>query len=243
MIIYEDENILIVNKPAGLIIHQPKRYKPIPKRNKRPKTLVDWLLKKYPEIKNVGEDPKRPGIVHRLDRDTSGLLLIAKNQNAYQFLKEQFQKRNIKKGYLALVEGELKDKKGTITLAIGRNPKTPVKKLAHEKARGKLRRAVTKYKQLQKFSNEKTYTLLEVRPETGRTHQIRVHLKAIGHPVVCDKLYGKEPPHCPFGLKRQFLHASFLEFISPTGSRIRVEAEIPNELKSVLNSLEKYDKC
>jgi len=220
-IIYEDKDILAINKPTGLVVHGEN-------------SLVDWLIKKYPEIKGVGEDPERPGIVHRLDKDTSGVLLIAKNQKSFEYLKEQFQNRKIKKKYIVLVCGKLKVESGVIDLPIGRS-KTPLKRLASEKARGKLREAITEYKVIKKFDN---YTLVEAFPKTGRTHQIRVHFKAIGHPVAGDKLYGRQN-----NLNRQFLHANSLEFNLLNGARIKLEADLPEDLKNFLNMLNyEYDK-
>lgn len=227
-IIYEDDDILAVNKPAGIVVHGDSP------------NLVDLFVKNYPQIKNVGEDPERPGIVHRLDKDTSGILLVAKNQKAFEYLKEQFQNKKIKKRYIALVEGVVKKDKGIIDLAIGKSKKDFRKKLAGGKMIGKTREAITEYKVLERFNN---FTLVEVFPKTGRTHQIRVHLKAIGHPVVCDKLYGPKTGACLFGLDRHFLHASSLEFKLPSGSVIKLEADLPEDLKNFLDMLNyKYDK-
>lgn len=204
-------------------------------------TLIQEILKTHPEIKNVG-DPSassgqvnlRPGIVHRLDKDTSGIMIIAKNQPAFEYLKEQFAERRIKKTYICLLVGELKQKNGVIDLPIGRS-KSPLRRLASLKARGKLRDAITEYKVLEKFPG---YTLIEAYPKTGRTHQIRVHFKAIGHPVVCDKLYSKTP-ECPYGLSRQFLHAYSLELNLPDGSHSRFEADLANDLEKALKELRK----
>ncbi len=253
-IIYEDKNIIVVNKPAGIAVHPDATHKT--------GTLVQEILKTHPEIKNVGDlstdsgqENLRPGIVHRLDKDTSGVMIIAKNQPAFEYLKKQFQERKIKKTYIALVAGELSPpsaswrsgKTGVIDLPIGRSKSSPTKRLASSKARGKLREAITEYKILEKFSG---YTLVEAYPKTGRTHQIRVHFKAIGHPVVCDKLYGEKlarqlaGPVCPFGLYRQFLHAYSLELELPDGSRNRFEADLPGDLEKALKYLrqvKKYD--
>jgi len=221
-IIYEDDDVLAINKPAGLLVHGQS-------------SLVDWLVKKYPEIKNVGEDLTRPGIVHRLDKDTSGVLLIAKNQKSFEYLKTQFQQKKIKKKYLALVNGEIKNNSGIIDLPIGKSKKDFRKKKAGKDARGKIREAVTEYKVLKRFDK---YTLVEVLPKTGRTHQIRVHFKAIGHPIVGDKLYGHQS-----NLNRQFLHANSLELTLLGGARIKLEADLPDDLKNFLNMLNyDYDK-
>ncbi|NOY35484.1 MAG: RluA family pseudouridine synthase [bacterium] len=228
-IIYEDNDILAVNKPAGLLVHGDGRSKE--------KTLVDWLAKKYPEIKNVGDNPEfRPGIVHRLDKDTSGILLIAKNQKAFEYLKKLFQEREIQKKYIALVLGEVKKREGIIDLPIGKSKKDFRKKASVGKLTGKIREAVTEYKVLEKFSD---FTLVEAWPKTGRTHQIRAHFKAIGHPLACDSLYGPKNQECPDGLNRHFLHAASLEFVSPDGSRIMLEADLPEDLEKTLSFLRK----
>lgn len=224
-IIYQDKNIVAVNKPAGLLVH------PAPTTNSEEETLVGWLIENYPEIKNIGDDPSlRPGIVHRLDKDTSGVLIVAKNQKTFEFLKEQFKNREVKKTYIAMVRGAVKNNKGTI--------ETPVKMFT------KSRDAITKYEVLKKY---KEYTLLRVYPKTGRTHQIRIHMKSIGHPIVCDKIYTKKftPPGgagCPFGLKRHFLHAQSIELTLPNDVRIKLEADLPDDLNKVLKSLQEYDK-
>ncbi len=234
-IIFEDKDLLVVNKSAGISVH--------PDQNHQSGTLIQEILKTHPEIKNVG-DPStssgqvsqfRPGIVHRLDKDTSGVMIIAKNNPAFEYLKNQFQNHKIKKTYLALVIGSLKNKTGIIDLPIGRSRQSPLRRLASPKARGTLREAVTEYKVLEKFRD---YTLLEVTPLTGRTHQIRVHFKAIGHPLACDKLYTKNP-QCPFGLSRHFLHANTIELTLPDNSRSRFEADIPDDLEKVLEGLRK----
>ncbi|KKR65172.1 MAG: Pseudouridylate synthase RluA [Parcubacteria group bacterium GW2011_GWF1_40_5] len=173
-IIYEDDNILAINKPAGVVVHRDSHHES--------GTLVDEILEKYPEIKGVGDDSERPGIVHRLDKDTSGIILIAKNQLAFEFLKKQFQERKIEKYYRVLVVGEVKDREGIIDLPIGRSFVNPTKRVARGKMRGKIREARTKYGVLNKFEG---FTYLEASPKTGRTHQIRSHFAAIDHPVVC----------------------------------------------------------
>ena|SRR3989344_3617321 len=222
MILYEDKEILVVNKPAGLLVH--------PAGKSKEKTLVDFLLKKYPEIKNVG-DPSaggltRPGIVHRLDKETSGVLIVAKTQRAFDFLKKQFQDRSIKKKYLALVWGKIKRERGMIDSPIGRSRNDARRRLSGHRADGKLREALTEYKVLKR--GEKM-TLLEVYPRTGRTHQIRVHLAGIGHPVVGDKLYA--PQRKDFS--RLALHAVSIKLKNLTGKEIKIEAPIPSDLKKV----------
>jgi len=246
-IIYQDNDIVVVNKPAGISVHKGVAEKG--------ETLADWLVEKFPEMKKVGDEPElRPGIIHRLDKDTSGVLVAARNQKSFEFLKNQFsahslklskegrdlayggQKREVVKKYLALAEGVLKNDNGTIDLPIGRSASDFRKKLASDSAKGELREAVTEYKVLEKFPD---YTLVEAYPKTGRTHQIRVHFKAIGHPIVCDSLYGGKRMTCPFGLARHFLHANFLEFVSPSGARLKLEADLPEDLAEVLEGLRK----
>ena len=235
-IIYQDNDIVVVNKPAGMAVHKGVAEKG--------ETLADWLAEKFPEMKMVGDEPElRPGIVHRLDKDTSGVLVAARNQKSFEFLKNQFQKREVVKKYLALVEGNFKNDlptgqagNGVIALPIGRSASDFRKKMASDSAKGELREAVTEYKVLEKFPK---HTLVEAYPKTGRTHQIRVHFKAICHPVVCDSLYGGKRMTCPFGLARHFLHANFLEFVSPSGVRLKLEADLPEDLAEVLAGLRK----
>ena len=182
-----------------------------------------------------GDDPElRPGIVHRLDKETSGILVMAKNQKAFEFLKSQFQNREVVKKYLALVEGKLKKEKDVIVLPIGRSVNDFRKKMAAGVTKGELKDAITEYETLESFPN---YTLVEVYPKTGRTHQVRVHFKAIGNPVVCDSLYGGKRMTCPFDLARHFLHANFLEFTAPSGAKLKIEADLPEDLEKVLKGL------
>ena len=230
-IIYDDKNFLALDKPAGLLVHQTKISKEL--------TLVDWLLKYYPDIKNVG-DPSassgqvnlRPGIVHRLDRNTSGVILIAKNQKYFEYLKNLFQNRQIKKTYLALVYGEIKPKIGIIEKPISLKPGS-VKRTIWK---GKMEKeAITEYK-LVKFL--KGFSLVRVYPKTGRTHQIRIHLASIGYPIIGDNLYG--PKTNPLKLNRLFLHAESLEFPVSEGRKIKIEAELPKELKEILDILDGF---
>ena len=203
-IIYEDLDILALNKPAGV--------------------NFDWALEDRPELIPV----------HRLDKDTSGVILFAKNEKAEEYLRGLFKNREIKKTYLTLVVGEIKNKEGKIELSIGRSKRTPLKRVAIGEKRGKIREAVTGYKVLKRFDG---FTLAEASPKTGRTHQIRSHFAAIGHPVVCDKLYAGKRFVCPAGLSRQFLHAFSLELTLPSGTRTRLEAELPGDLEKVLQKL------
>jgi 23S rRNA pseudouridine1911/1915/1917 synthase len=236
-ILYEDSNILAIDKPSGLAVHGDGRNKPA--RAGGEKTLVDFILKNYPKMKNVGEpmgDVLRPGIVHRLDRDTSGVMLLAKNQKTYEFLKKQFQNREIKKTYVAIVNGWFKEDKGIVNKPIGRSPNDFRRRLAGRGARGELKEAVTEYKVIKRFENKKNkYSYTEVMPKTGRTHQIRVHMKYLNHPVVCDTLYNPKEP-CPQGLERMGLHAKSIEFKLPgkNGKILKLESRVPKEFLNIV---------
>lgn len=223
-IIYEDADIAVIDKQPGLSVH--------PSEKEKKGTLANALLAKYPEIKNIGEDLMRPGIVHRLDKDTSGLMVAAKNNAAFQYLKKQFQGKKVEKRYLALVEGNLKEKSGIIEKPIGRHG---MKQYAGERKKHtlkKTREALTEYKVKKSFS---AYDLVEARPRTGRMHQIRVHFSSIGHPLACDFKYGSRK--CPAGLSRHFLHSYYLSFILPSGQKIAFETDLPDELKIILSEL------
>lgn len=229
-IIYEDKNFIAVNKPAGLLVHPLKAKS---SKLKAEFTLVDWLLKNYPEVKGVGDDPEnRPGIVHRLDKETSGVILVARNQKFFEYLKNLFQTHQIKKTYLALVYGRMESKAGIIEKPIGLKSGT-TKRTVHLRKAKMIKEAVTEYrvKKILKLK-DRDFTLVELIPRTGRTHQLRIHLASIGHPVVGDSLYG--PKTNPLGLTRQFLHAESVEFSLPNGSRIKIEADLPEELQNVI---------
>ena len=227
-IIYKDKDILVLNKPAGVVVH--------PDKNHAQNTLVQEIVKEYPEIRKVGEDLTRPGIVHRLDKDTSGILVVARNQETFDYLKYVFGKKEVKKTYLVLVSGVVKNDSDVIYLPIGRSRKDSRRRIAGKGASGKLREATTEYKVVKRFRD---FTFLEARPLTGRTHQIRAHFTAIGHPVVCDKLYSGKRLVCPAGLARQFLHAWKLEFVSLSGAKMSFEADLPEDLERVLEALSK----
>jgi 23S rRNA pseudouridine1911/1915/1917 synthase len=212
-IIYEDDNIIVIDKPAGILVH--------PVLNEK-NTLLDFLKIKYPDAQ----------LVHRLDKDTSGLMVVAKNQKTYERLKSQFLNREIHKKYLALVCGILKDKKGIIAKSISKSRKrggsqtiAPI---------GKRREAITRYEVIKEFKN---YSLLEVSPETGRTHQIRVHLASIGHPIAGDEKYKFKRQPILGGLNHQFLHASYLQFKMPDGNIKEFHSELPEDLNKLLENL------
>ena len=214
-------------KPAGLVVH-PSKIKNQKANNE--KTLVDWILARHPEVQNVGDDPQtRPGIVHRLDKDTSGVMLVARTQSGFEYLKALFKKYEIQKTYLAVVEGKVKSRQGVIHLPIGMKSGT-TRRTTFSKRMAK--EAITEYRVLRYGTHRGSIvTVLEVTPKTGRTHQIRVHLASIGHPVVGDTLYGrKSDVRGPKSeIRRLMLHALALEFTAAEGRRIRVEAEPPEE--------------
>lgn len=226
-LIYETKDFLAVNKPAGVLVH------PIKDKSDE-KTLVDWVLEKYPEIRNIGDEPKtRPGIVHRLDRDTSGVILIARNQKYFEYLKNLFKNHKIKKTYLALAWGKLEPKSGEINTPIGIKTGT-IKRTIWNKKSKDFKEALTEYRVKKYF---KDFSLVELMPKTGRTHQIRIHLASVNHPVVGDEVYGFKKREFPFELNRQFLHAYSLEFNIEDGHRIKIEAELPEELERIIDRL------
>ncbi len=212
-IIYEDDYLIVIDKPAGLLVH------PVKNENN---TLLDFLKNKYPNAQ----------LVHRLDKDTSGLMIVAKNQKTYEWLKSQFQNRQIKKKYIALVHGILKDKKGIIAKSISKSRKRGGRQTIAPI--GKRREAITRYTVIKEFSN---YTLLEAMPETGRTHQIRVHLASIGHPIAGDERYKFKRQQKLERLNRQFLHASYLQFKMSDGNIKEFYSNLPEELNKVLEKL------
>ena len=219
-ILYEDSNILAIDKPSGILVHPDGRSEDPSTSLRAGKTILDLFIKKYPKLE----------IVHRLDRETSGVLLLAKNKKAHEFLKNQFQNRTIKKIYHAIVSGNIKNDHGIINKPIGRSPKDFRRHLAGRGARGEMREAITEYKVLKRLKN---FTYLEVRPKTGRTHQIRVHLKFLNHPVVCDALYNPNGP-CFKGLKRLALHAKSIEFTNLKGKIVKIESSLPKEFKKIV---------
>jgi 23S rRNA pseudouridine1911/1915/1917 synthase len=235
-IVYEDRDLLVIQKPPGLVTH--------PGAGHQTGTLLNALLHHCPELQEIG-DVSRPGLVHRLDKDTSGLLVVAKTELAHRSLVGQFQKHEVKKKYLALVWGRLPERQGRIAREIGRHP-TERQKMSVYARRGK--EAVTLWRVLQEFPGP--LTLLELTLETGRTHQIRVHLTSLGHPVLGDATYGggasrfKGAPPALSGLKplvqRQMLHAWKLSFTHPrSGEEVGWEAALPGDFQGVVDSLEK----
>ena len=222
-IVYEDADIIVVNKPKGLVVH--------PANGNPDGTLVNAIMNICKDsLSGIGGE-KRPGIVHRLDKDTSGLLIIAKNDKAHIKMSEQIKNRKVKKIYIALVRGIIKENEATINMPIARSKKDR-KKMAVDKD-GK--EAVTHFKVLKRYDK---YTLLEIKIDTGRTHQIRVHMSEIGHPVIGDEVYSNGKNE--FGVKGQMLHARSLDFEHPiTGEKMHLEAEIPEYFKKVIDICEK----
>jgi len=216
--LFEDGDLLVINKPAGLVVH--------PGAGNRTHTIVNALLHHCTSLSGIG-GKERPGIVHRLDKETSGCLVVAKNDAAHQHLSGQFAQREVKKIYLALVAGILKRTRGTIDAPIGRHP-VQRKKMAVAPMRGRV--AKTDYRVLQSGSG---VSLVECEIHSGRTHQIRVHLHHLGHPVIGDSLYGKKLPTAP----RQMLHAWKLGFRHPrTNDPLSFEAPVPEDFRAALNS-------
>lgn len=233
--VYETPDFLVVYKPSGVLVHSVKGGE---RAEGRSGVLTDWLLENYPEVGVVGDDPNgRPGIVHRLDKETSGVLLVARNQDAFLDLKSMFQRGEVKKQYKTLVWGELKGR-GVIDKPIGLISGS-VRRSVSGRNMKMIKPALTEYKSLGVYDfNGEKFSLLDVFIKTGRTHQIRVHLNSIHHPVLGDQLYGKKKD--PWGLSRQFLHAESLEFLwGKDGHKVRVEADMPGDLEGILKSLEK----
>ncbi|HBO16664.1 MAG: Pseudouridine synthase [Candidatus Moranbacteria bacterium GW2011_GWE2_35_2-] len=231
-VVYEDENIIAVNKPAGMQVH-PDFYE-------KEKTLVNGLLAKYPEIENVGDGSKgselRPGIVHRLDKDTSGVMVVARSQKAFDELKNKFKNRQVQKTYQAIVFGKLKEKDFIIRAPIARASSYKKQVIAGKKTKTKIREALTEFRDVRGFVN---FTLVEARPKTGRMHQIRVHLFHIGHPIVGDKLYRKKEflsekyPQTD----RHLLHAEKIEF-ELFEKKYNFTVNLPDDMKSFINQID-----
>lgn len=248
-ILFENDNLLVINKPAGLSVHSDIK--------DNQQTLSDWILRKYPKLEKVGEPLEveisrgqkkkiiKPGIVHRLDKETSGALIIAKNQKTFEFFKKQFKEHLVEKIYQAFVYGFVTDpkaslltnKKGVINVPIGRSSKDIRMWTAGRGAREPLRESTTEYVILNKFEdkNYAKFSFLELYPKTGRTHQIRVHLRYLNHPIVSDPLY-RGSQELALGMKRLALHARRISFSLPEGENISVEAPYPEDFKGVIEN-------
>lgn len=232
-ILFENENIIIINKQAGIQVH--------PSHNEKKNTLVNGLIAKYPEIKNVHDESHdgkfRPGIVHRLDKDTSGVMVIARNKKTFDELKKQFKNRLIEKRYVAVCEGIFEKKEGLIEKSLARSSDYRRQVIARENTKTKTRKAATHYKVIKEHGH---YSLVEVFPKTGRMHQIRVHLAFVGHPVVGDLVYAgkrKIEKDTEKKAKRQLLHAEELKF-ELFGKKYSFLAPIPQDLKSFLANID-----
>jgi len=226
-IVKETDEYIVINKPAGLLMHGTERDGRV--------SVVDWLLNKYPKVAKVGEDPNRPGIVHRLDKDVSGLVVLAKTQDSFDNLKKQFQKRTINKRYRALVYGEVIPSEGEIRFRLSRSAKGYRMAARPENQDGKS--AITEFSVEKRFHN---YTLLSLLIKTGRTHQIRAHCAAYNHPVVGDDLYGTNKDKIAnkkFKLGRVFLAATDLAFSDTKGKRQEFSVELPKGLQVFLKNL------
>ncbi len=246
-ILYEDKDCVFINKPAGISVHADGK--------SDEKTLTDFLLEMYPEIKDVGEPLEikqaggtsrfipKPGIVHRLDKETSGVMIVVKNQKAHEFFKNQFQEHEIIKMYHAFVYGWLKEDEFEVDAPIGRDSGSVRKWTVGKGARGAMREASTKFKVLSRFGNREyegkgstdagTFSFVEALPKTGRTHQIRVHLKSMNHPIVCDSLYASGRP-AGLGFSRLALHARMLTLKLMNGKTHTVIAPYPNDFKKAV---------
>jgi len=221
---YEDRDLIVVNKPAGMVVH--------PSLGHAGGTLVNALLAHCPDLEGVGGE-RRPGIVHRLDKDTSGLIVAAKHDHALWYLQNQFKQRTVEKVYLALVNGAIQPPEAVVDAPIGRDPRHRQRMAVVPETRGDARPAQTAFRALTYYGD---YSLVECRPRTGRKHQIRIHLAFVGYPVVGDTLYGRRKE--PLGLRRHFLHAAELSFRRPSDDQLlHVTAELPEELQSVLAAL------
>ena len=231
-IIYEDEHTLVIDKPIGVMVHPDGR--------SEEKTISDWLLEQYPNVAKVG-DKDRHGIVHRLDRNTSGVLLLAKDNGAYRTFKVQFKEHKTRKVYRAIVEGNIREDIGMISMSLARAKsdfrKRTVVDPRSDDARGEEREAITRYKVIARSKNKegKDYTYVECYTITGRTHQIRAHFRGIRHPIVGDDLYGSK-----IGAKlapRSMLHALSLAVSIPIKGEMTFEAKVPYDMEKVLAEL------
>lgn len=233
-IIFDNANFIIVEKPSGLLVHQTAKLET--------HTLVGWLLWKYPELQNVGEQNYRAGIIHRLDKDVSGIMVIAKTQEMYHHLKEQFKKRTIKKEYTAVVYGHMPEYQGKIEIPIGRSPEG--KFVAHPRREQKKlqdtdKHAITLYRVLER---KKNYDILSVNILTGRTHQIRAHMQYLGHPIIGDTEYSTKKPFLKFFSKkikvvpvpRIMLHSSKIGFYNLNNEWVEFTSSLPTEFKNFL---------
>ena len=229
-IIYQDENIIVVNKPAGMQVH--------PSDVEKENTLVNALVVDFSEIKKVHDGSEdswmRPGIVHRLDKDTSGAIVVARNQKTFDELKRKFADREMEKNYVALVYGHLKKEAGVVDAPIARSASFKKQKIARGKMKGTARPALTEYKLLKRYQD---FDLVEALPKSGRMHQIRVHLSSIGNPIVGDEKYKRKDLSIPVGVKRHLLHAQKLKF-ELNGKKYNFSADLPQDFQGFLDTID-----
>lgn len=224
-ILFEDGHILVINKPAGLMVHEDGK--------REEQTLVDWLVAQYPDIKKVGEEG-RWGLVHRLDRETSGVMVVAKTPQTHARLKHQFAEREVRKVYRTFVYGTTPER-GIVERPIGSSRGAGPR--SAKSAYGKLREAITAYRTIESARQPVAVSYVEVFPKTGRTHQVRVHFASLGHPVVGDTLYAAARP-AALGFKRLALHALSLSFTHPeTGEEVTFEAPLPQDFVQAAKQL------
>jgi 23S rRNA pseudouridine1911/1915/1917 synthase len=238
-ILYENSDLVVINKPAGLRTHGDGK-SVVP-------TVVDWVLEHYPEIAGVGEpmlvDGKvldRPGIVHRLDEETSGALIIAKHQKLFEYLKQQFKDRLVTKEYHAFVWGHFKETQGTVDVPIGRNKNDFRRWHAGRGVRGEAREALTKWQVITQFTDDdgQAFSLMHLWPKTGRTHQLRVHMKYLQRPIVSDTLYAPTLPDA-LGFDRVALHAHSISFVTPGGEKLQLTAPYPVDFERAVGQASK----
>ena len=224
-IVFEDNDIIVIDKKSGIIVH--------PTEKMETNTLANGLLAYYPEIKNIGDNSLRPGIVHRLDKDVSGLMLVCKTQKSFEYFKKQFQNRKIKKIYTVLVHGVMEKPHDIINMPIARSKKGGKMAVRTQQQKGK--EAITKYEVKKQYNN---FALLNVEILTGRTHQIRAHFNALNHPVVGDKLYAQKKVKAKIEIDRPFLHSTILGFTDLQKQEHEFKSELPAKLKNILKQLQ-----
>ena len=235
-IIHEDDDIVVINKPSGILVHKTNV-------SGNEFTLSDWVAENYPETIDVGEVMHtdegerilRPGIVHRLDRETSGVMIIAKNKITFGKIKKQFKKKDVRKTYTAFVVGHFKNERGIFDRSIGRN-KNDFRKFSVSRTRGEVKEARTEYKVIKKLEK---HSFVEFYPMTGRTHQIRAHTSSASRPIVCDTKYGGR---CDLGFERIALHSKRIYFKHPKGNFVEYDAEYPKDFLSAIKENKILDK-
>jgi len=223
-ILFENDNFIIIEKPAGLPVHPDSKYKT--------NTLIQQIIAKYPEIKEIDEHSERPGVVHRLDKDVSGLMVIARNKKTFSYLQEQFASRKVYKEYLALAHDPFTKLEDDIRLTISRDKRTGKMKVAPSNQEGKI--ALTRYEVINNFTH---FAFLRIIIKTGRTHQIRTLFRALDHPIVGDPLYTKKKVKANIKINRPFLHSHKLKFHAQDGQELEFVSELPGELKEIINNL------